>query len=350
VFDRIFSLFSHDLGIDLGTCNTLVYVQGEGITICEPSVVAVYKESRQVLLRGQAVGERAKSMVGRTPGNIIAVRPLKNGVIADFEITEAMLSYFIRKVHNRSVFARPRVVIAVPSGITAVEKRAVEDAARRANAGQVYTIEEPMAAAIGVGMPIAEPIGNMIVDIGGGTTEVAVISMLGIVHCQSLRTAGDSMDEAIGNYMKRQHNLVIGDATAERIKVQIGSAAPLDEEITMEVLGRDQVKGLPRSVRIHSTEIREALKEPVDAIVSAVLNTLESTPPELAGDIYERGIVLAGGGALLRGLDRLLQKETRGIPVHIADDPLRAVVRGTGVFLEELDMLAPSLEESRNEL
>jgi len=341
--NRILGLFSHDIGIDLGTCNTLVYVKGEGITLCEPSVVAVRKGTNRVLLKGEAVGERAKRMVGRTPANIVAIRPLKDGVIADFDITEAMLTYFIRKVHNHNAWVHPRVVISVPSGITEVERRAVRNAAERAGAREVFLIEEPKAAAIGVGLPIAEPTGSMIVDIGGGTTEVAVISMADMVHCESLRIAGDEMDEAIMSYMKRQHNLVVGEITAERIKIELGSASPLDEEITMEVMGRDQVKGLPRAVTIRSEDIREALKEPVDAIVGAVLNALENTPPELAADIYARGIMLAGGGALLRNLDRLIHKETRGIPVHVAADPLRAVARGTGMVLENIDMLRPAL-------
>jgi rod shape-determining protein MreB len=344
-FNRFFGLFSHDIGIDLGTCNTLVYVRGEGITLCEPSVVAVSKKDNRVLLNGQAVGERAKKMVGRTPANIVAIRPMKDGVIADFEITEAMLSYFIHKVHNQSTWwVCPRVVISVPSGITEVEQRAVINSAERAGARKVYLIEEPMAAAIGVGLPIDEPIGSMIVDIGGGTTEVAVISMMGMVVCKSLRIAGDELDEAIGAYIKRQHNLVIGDTTAEKIKIGIGSAAPLDEELSMEVMGRDQVKGLPRAITIRSEEVREAMKEPIDAIVAAVLEALERTPPELAGDIYTNGIVLAGGGALLRGLDRLISKETRGIPVHVADDPLRAVARGCGMFIEGIEDYAQYLD------
>lgn len=349
LFDRLLGLFSHDMGIDLGTCNTLVYVRGQGVVLCEPSVVAVWKGTNEVLNNGQAVGIRAKKMVGRTPGNIVAVRPLKDGVIADFEITEAMLSYFIRKVHNHHSWVRPRVVISVPSGITEVEKKAVHISAERAGARKVYIIEEPIAAAIGMGMPIDEPVGNMIVDIGGGTTEVAIISMLGMVGFESLRIAGDELDEAIINYMKRQHNLVIGESTAERIKIEVGSAYALDEELTTEVMGRDQVKGLPRSLTIRSEEIREAIKEPIDQIVTSVLNTLEGAPPDLAGDIYTRGIFLAGGGAMLRGLDKLITKETRGIPVHIPEDPLRAVVRGTGIFLEEIDQLGPALESQHGD-
>lgn len=349
MFDRILGYFSHDMGIDLGTCNTLVYVRGEGITICEPSVVAVWKDTKQVLSGGMAVGERAKRMVGRTPGKIVAIRPLKNGVIADFELTEAMLSYFINAVHgNRLIpWVRPRVVISTPSGITEVERRAVEESALRAGARKVYTLDEPVAAAMGVGLPIEEPVGNMIVDIGGGTTEVAVISMMGMVYCESIRIAGDELDEAIANYIKRQFNLVVGESTAERIKIEIGSACPLEQELTAEVMGRDQVKGLPRSIKLRSEEVREAIKEPLDSIIQAILNTLESTPPELASDIYTRGIYLAGGGALLRGIDKLISKETRGIPVHIAEDPLRAVVRGTGIFLEDLDTLGPALDSHR---
>lgn len=345
-FDRIIGLFSHDIAIDLGTCNTLVYVKGEGISLCEPSVVAVRRGTNTVMLDGEAVGERAKRMVGRTPGDIVAIRPLKDGVIADYQITEAMLKYFISKVHNGHSWVNPQVVVSVPSGITEVEKRAVRMAADRAGARKVHLIEEPMAAAIGTGLPIMEPTGSMIVDIGGGTTEVAVISMAGLVYCQSLRVAGDEIDEAIVNYMKRQFNLVIGEATAERIKIELGSAFTIKEEITTEVMGRDQVKGLPRSVTVRSEDIREAIKEPIDQIVGAVLAALENTPPELAGDIYGRGIMLAGGGALLRGLDRLINKETRGIPVHIAEDPLRAVARGVGAIVEDLDVVADALDDS----
>jgi rod shape-determining protein MreB and related proteins len=346
--DKILGLFSHDMGIDLGTCNTLVYVRGEGIVLSEPSVVAVQRGTNRVLLQGQAVGERAKRMVGRTPSNIVAVRPVKNGVIADFEITEAMLSYFIQRVHNYHSWVHPRIVISVPSGITEVEKRAVKIAAERAGARRVYPIEEPMVAAMGVELPIDEPTGSMIVDIGGGTTEVAVISMFGMVVSQSLRTAGDAVDEAIVNHLKRQHNLVIGEPTAERIKLEIGSAFALEEELSCEVMGRDQVRGLPRSVTVRSEDIREAIKEPLDAIVGTVLSTLEATPPELAGDIYARGIVLAGGGALLRGIDKLISKETR-IPVYVADDPLRAVVRGTGLVLED-DEILHALDSRNSEL
>ncbi|MDR1612542.1 MAG: rod shape-determining protein [Planctomycetota bacterium] len=342
--ESIFGFFSHDMGIDLGTCNTLVYVRGEGIVLCEPSVVAVSKKDRRVLLKGQAVGERAKRMVGRTPGNFSAIRPMKDGVIADFEMTEAMLKYFIGKVHNFSNWAKPRVVISVPSGITEVEKRAVKESASNAKARKVWIISEPMAAAIGIGLPIDEPIGNMLVDIGGGTTEVAVISMMGMVYCKSIRTAGDELDEAIMNYLRRQYNFIVGETTAERIKIAIGSAYPLEQEMTIDVMGRDQVKGLPRSIAVRSEEVREAFKEPLDQIVGAVVETLENTPPELAGDIYSNGIALAGGGALLRGIDKLIQKETRGIPVHIADDPLKAVARGTGLFIEGIEDFEEFLE------
>ena len=343
---RLFSLFAHDLGIDLGTCNTLVYVRGEGIVLSEPSVVAVRRGSNRVLLNGQAVGERAKCMVGRTPGNIVAIRPLKDGVIADFDTTEAMLSYFIKKVHHHSCrWVHPRVAIGVPSGITTVEQRAVRTAAKQAGASEVYLIEEPMAAAIGVGLPIHEPTGSLVVDIGGGTTEVAVISMAGIVQCTSLRVAGDELDEAIMNYMKRQHNLQIGEVSAEIIKKEIGSAYKLEEELTMSVKGRDQVKGLPRSINVRSEEIREALKEPVSLIINAVTDTLEKTPPELASDLIDRGIMLCGGGALLRGLNTVIAKET-GLPVHIAEEPLQAVVRGCGIFIENIDIYAPALDSA----
>lgn len=348
-FDRILGLFSHDMGIDLGTCNTLVYVCGKGIALSEPSVVAVWKGTTDVLNYGQAVGDKAKKMVGRTPGNIVAIRPLKDGVIADYKITEAMLKYFIQQVHNHHSWVRPRVAISVPSGITEVEKQAVTISALGAGARKVYTIEEPMAAAIGSNMPIDEPVGNMIVDIGGGTTEVAIISMMGMVEYESLKIAGDKLDEAIINYMKRQHSLVIGEATAERIKIEVASAFPLEQELSCEVMGRDQVKGLPRSITIRSEEVREAIKEPIDQIINSILNTLEAAPPDLAGDIYTRGIYLAGGGALVRGLDKLITKETRGIPVHIADDPLRAVVRGTGLFIEDIDHFGPALESHYGE-
>lgn len=334
MFGRVFGSLSNDIGIDLGTANTLVYVRDRGIVLREPSVVAIQSGTNRVL----AVGEEAKRMLGRTPGSIVAVRPLKSGVIADFEITEAMLRYFIRKVHNRRKMVRPRVIVAVPSGITEVEKRAVKDSATHAGAREVYLIEEPMAAAIGVGLPVQEPAGNMIVDIGGGTTEVALISLAGIVFSRSVRVGGDEMDEAIVQYMKRVYNLMIGERTAEEIKIALGSAYPTGEETTIEVKGRDLVAGLPKTLTITSEEVREALQEPVSAIVEAVRITLERCPPELSADLVDRGLILAGGGALLRGLDQLIAEQT-GLPVHVADDPLSAVAEGTGVVLHELNFL-----------
>jgi rod shape-determining protein MreB len=331
-------MFSNDLAIDLGTANTLVYLKGKGIVVSEPSVVAVQKDAmgqRKVL----AVGKEAKKMLGRTPGSIVAIRPMKDGVIADFDITEEMLRYFIQKVHNRKTLVRPRIVICVPSGITQVEKRAVKESAESAGAREVYLIEEPMAAAIGAGLPITEASGNMIVDIGGGTTEVAVISLAGIVYAKSVRVGGDKLDEALVQYMKRKYNLLIGERTAEQIKIEIGSAYPDGgEERTMEVKGRDLVSGIPKTMTINSTEIREALSETVNTIVEAVRIALERTPPELAADIVDKGIVLAGGGAMLRNLDLLLREET-GLPVVIADDPLSCVVLGSGKVLDELDLL-----------
>jgi len=334
IFDFVIGLFSNDMGIDLGTATTLVYVKGEGVVLCEPSVVAIQKDTMHVL----AVGEEAKRMLGRTPGNIVAIRPMKDGAIADFEITEAMLRYFIKKVHRRKVLVRPRIVIAIPSGITEVEKRAVRDSAERAGARAVFLIEEPMAAAIGTGLPIVEPAGNMIVDIGGGTTEMAIISLAGIVFSKSINIAGDEMDVAIIEHIKKTYNLMIGERTAEEIKIRVGSAYPLDEELTMEVKGRDLVSGLPKMVVISSSEVREALQEPIRAILEAVKITLERTPPELSADLIERGIVLAGGGSLLRGLDKLISEET-GLPVHIAEDPLTAVALGTGKVLDEIKYL-----------
>ena len=334
VLTSILGLFSNDLAIDLGTANTLVYVKGKGIALREPSVVTVLKDSKRVL----AVGSEAKAMVGRTPENIMAIRPMKDGVIANFEITEAMLRYFIQKVHNRKTFVRPRMVICVPSGITQVERRAVRDSAENAGAREVYLIEEPMAAAIGVGLPVEEPGGNMVVDIGGGTTEVAVISLAGIVYAQSVRVGGDEMDEAIISYIKRNYNLLIGERTAEEIKIQVGSAYDVGERKTLEIKGRDLIAAIPKTVTITDEEIREALAEPVSAIVETVRGALERTPPELAADIVDRGIVLAGGGGLLRGIDVLLKEET-GLPVTVAEDPLSAVVMGTGKVLDELDLL-----------
>jgi rod shape-determining protein MreB len=333
-FNYLLGLFSNDMGIDLGTASTLVYVKGEGVVLCEPSVVAIERGTSNVL----AVGEEAKRMLGRTPGSIIAIRPMKDGVIADFEITEAMLRYFIKKVHHRRVLVRPRIVIAIPSGITEVEKRAVKDSAERAGAREVFLIEEPIAAAIGVGLPIDEPIGNMVIDIGGGTTEIAVISLAGPVFSRSIRIGGDEMDEAIIEYLKKTYNLMIGERTAEDIKMKIGSAYPLEEEMTKEVKGRDLVSGLPKTVTVTSEEIREALQEPVRAIVEVTKISLERTPPELAADLIEHGIMMAGGGSLLRGLDKLISEET-SLPVHIAENPLTAVVNGTGMVLNEIRYL-----------
>jgi rod shape-determining protein MreB and related proteins len=337
LFNVVLGMFSNDLAIDLGTANTLVYLKGKGIVVSEPSVVAVQKDAmgqRKVL----AVGKEAKKMLGRTPGSIVAIRPMKDGVIADFDITEEMLRYFIHQVHKRKTLVRPRIVICVPSGITQVEKRAVKESAESAGAREVYLIEEPMAAAIGAGLPITEASGNMIVDIGGGTTEVAVISLAGIVYAKSVRVGGDKLDESIVQYMKRKYNLLIGERTAEQIKIEIGSAHPDGEVRSMEVKGRDLVSGIPKTMEIDSDEIRDALSETVNAIVEAVRIALERTPPELAADIVDKGIVLAGGGALLRNLDVLLREET-GLPVVIAEDPLSCVVLGSGKVLDEIDLL-----------
>jgi rod shape-determining protein MreB len=333
---KLFGYFSNDIGIDLGTANTLVYVKDKGIVLREPSVVAISTSSRKVL----AVGEEAKRMLGRTPGNIQAIRPMKDGVIADFDITEAMLRYFIRKVHSTSFRVAPRVIIAIPSGITEVEKRAVKESATHAGAREVLTIEEPMAAAIGVGLPVDEPAANMIVDIGGGTTEIAIISLAGVVFSKSIRVAGDELDNAIINYMKRAYNLLIGERTSEEIKIKIGSAYPLDEELSMEVKGRDSVAGLPKTIHVTSQEIREALGDTIAAIVDAVRNALERCPPELSADLVDRGFVMAGGGSLLRGIDHLLSDKT-GLPVTVADDPLSAVANGTGTVLSDLNFLLP---------
>jgi len=333
------------MGIDLGTCNTLVAVRGQGIVLNEPSVVAVKKGTNQVLKNGQAVGWVAKEMLGKTPGSITAVRPLKDGVISDFEITEAMLNYFITKVTGRARFLAPRVVISIPSGITAVEKRAVFDSAERAGARRTYLLEEPIAAAIGAGLPFAEPTASMIVDIGGGTTEVAIMTLADIATCESVRVAGDDMDEAVINYMKRTYNLMIGEQTAERIKIQIGSAAPVGDDTTMEVRGRDMVSGLPRKTEITSAEIREALQEPVTAIIEAVTRTLERAEPELAADLVENGITLAGGGSLLRGLPQRVQEAT-GLDVTLAEDPLTCVARGTAIYLENIELWKDTLENN----
>jgi len=337
IFDWLYGLFSNDLAVDLGTATTLIYVKGKGIVSCEPSVVAVHRDARgdnRVL----AVGREAKEMLGRTPGNIMAIRPLRDGVIADFEITEAMLRYFISRAHNRRTLVKPRIIICVPFGITEVEKRAVKESAESAGAREVYLIEEPMAAAIGAGLPITEPSGNMVVDIGGGTTEVAVISLAGIVYSQSVRVGGDKMDEAIVAYMKRKYNLAIGEQTAERIKITIGNAYPPEEQLTMEVKGRDMVAGIPKTVVVNSDELRDALAEPINAIVEAVLLALERTPPELAADIVDKGVVLTGGGALLKNMDVLLREET-GLPVMVSDDPISAVVLGSGKTLDHIELL-----------
>jgi len=333
--NSLLGMFSNDLGIDLGTASTLVYARGRGIVCNEPSVVAIDKATRKVL----AVGMEAKRMLGRTPGDIVAIRPMKDGVIADFDATEQMLRYFIQKVHNRKTFLRPRIIVGVPSGITQVEQRAVRDSAEQAGAREVYLIEEPMAAAIGAGLPITEPSGSMVVDIGGGTTDVAVISLAGIVYSKTVKTGGDKMDEAIINYIKRKYNLLIGERTAEHIKISIGSAYKVvDESKTMEVRGRDLVSGIPKTLIIDDEEVREALMEQVLIIVNTIKVTLENTPPELAADIIEKGIVLAGGGALLTGIDVLIREET-ALPIVIAEDPLSAVVMGTGKALDELDLL-----------
>jgi rod shape-determining protein MreB len=338
---KLMSLFSNDIGIDLGTANTLVYVRDRKIVLREPSVVAVLAETNKVL----AVGLEAKRMLGRTPGNIKAIRPMKDGVIADFEVTEQMLRYFIEKVRNRSKIFRPRVLIAVPSGITEVETRAVKESALRAGAREVHLVEEPMAAAIGVGIPVQEPSGHMIVDIGGGTTEVAVISLAGIVESRSIRYGGDGMDASVAQYLKRAYSLLIGERTAEQIKIDIGSAYKMEKELKLEVKGRDLMGGLPKTITVSSEEIREALMEPVTRIVEAVRMTLERCPPELAADLIDHGIVLAGGGALLRGLDRLISEET-GLPVTISDDPLIAVATGTGIVLQEMDLLSRAVRSS----
>ncbi len=330
----LLSVFSNDLAIDLGTANTLVFAKGKGIVVCEPSIVAINQKTGKV----EAVGKEAKEMLGRTPGSIVAIKPMKDGVIADFEHTEKMLEYFIRKAHNRNLGVRPRIVIGVPSEITQVEKRAVRDSAVKARATEVYLVEEAMAAAIGAGLPITEPVGNMVIDIGGGTTDVAVISMAGIVYSRTVRVAGNEMDEAIIQYIKRKYNLLIGERTAEEIKIRIGSAFPLDDELTMEIKGRDLVDGIPKTITVTDEEIREALVETVETIIDAVRVALEQTPPELSADIVDKGIVLTGGGALLRNLDRRLREET-GLPVSMADDPLSSVVLGAGRMLTDFNLL-----------
>ncbi len=343
IFDSVLGLFSLDMGIDLGTCNTLVCVRGQGIVLDEPSVVAVKRGTNRVLQNGNAVGIVAKEMLGKTPGSISAIRPMKDGVIADFDITEAMLGYFIRKVHLRRSLVKPRVVIAVPSGITVVEKRAVYNSALRAGARKVYLVDEPMACGIGAELPITEATASMIVDIGGGTTEVAIMSLADISVCESIRVAGDDMDEAIVAYMKRTYNLMIGEQTSEKIKIQIGSASPPEQEMNLDVRGRDMISGLPRKTVISSEEVREALKEPLGAIIDCVTRTLEKAEPELAADLVDNGITLAGGGALLRGIDTVLANAT-GLEVRVAEEPLTCVARGTAVYLENLEVWKDTME------
>ena len=333
MFEFIYRHLSRDMGIDLGTANSLVYLKGRGIVLQEPSVVAIDRSNGAVL----AVGEGAKQMIGRTPGNIVAIRPMKDGVIADFDVTQSMLKYFIRKAQSKNNIIHPRVVICVPSGVTGVEERAVKEAAEQAGAREAYVIEEPMAAAIGAGLPVEEPMGNMVVDIGGGTTEVAIISLGGIVTARSIRVAGDEMDEAIINYIKRTYNMMIGERTAEEVKIRIGAACDPGEG-SMDVRGRDLVTGLPKTLQVKATEIQRAMEEPVGQIVEAIKVTLEKTPPELAADISDRGIFITGGGALLRNFDRLVTRET-GMPVNLSEEPLLCVVRGTGKCLEYSNLL-----------
>ncbi len=333
-FRSVFSLISSDLAIDLGTANTLVFAKGKGIVVNEPSIVAINKNTGEI----EAVGKEAKEMVGRTPGNIVAIRPMKDGVIADFKVTERMLNYFIQKAHGRKMLVHPRIVIGVPSEITQVEKRAVSESAYRAKASEVHLVEQAMVAAIGAGLPITEPSGNMVVDIGGGTTDVAVISLSGIVYSRSVRVAGNEMDDAIMNYLKRKYNLLIGERTAEQIKIQIGSAYPVDRPLTMEIKGRNLIEGVPKTVTVEDSEIREALSECIATILNAIRVALERTPPELSADISDRGIVLTGGGALIKNLDRRIREET-GLPVSIADDPLASVVLGTGKMLTDFKLL-----------
>ena len=337
LLDYILGKFSNDLAIDLGTANTIVYVKDKGIVLNEPSVVAVHQDSKG-MKKVLAVGNEAKNMLGRTPGNIVAIRPMRDGVIADFDITEAMLKHFILCVHNRKSLVRPRIIVAVPSGITQVERRAVREAVESAGAREIYLIEEPMAAAIGAGLPVSEPTSSMVVDIGGGTTEVAVISLAGIVYSKSVRVAGDKIDEAIVQYMKRKHNLLIGERTAEIIKIEIGCAYPFEEIKIGSIKGRDLISGIPKITETNSEEIREAINEQVIFIVDAIKDTLENSPPELAGDIVDRGIVLTGGGALLQNIDILIREET-GLPITITDDPLSAVARGAGMALDQLNVL-----------
>jgi len=351
IFDSLLGMFSLDMGIDLGTCNTLVCVRGQGIVLNEPSVVAVRKGTNRVLQNGQAVGLVAKEMLGKTPGSITAIRPLKDGVISDFEVTQAMLRYFIRRAGGGRWFNAPRVVIAIPSGITAVEKRAVLDSATRAGARRVYLVPEPMAAAIGAGLPVTEPTASMIVDIGGGTTEVAIISLADISACESVRVAGDDFDEAIINHMRKTYNMAIGEQMAERIKIEIGSAAPYPDgqEPSMDVRGRDMISGLPRKTAVTAAEIRESLQEPVTQIIEAVTRTLEMAEPELAADLVENGITLAGGSSLLRGLSSVIANAT-GLEVRLADDPLTCVARGTSVYLENLELWKDTMESDTDEV
>lgn len=338
---NLFGSFSRDMGIDLGTANTLVFVNGRGVVLNEPSVVAIQRDTGEVL----AVGEEAKQMLGRTPGNIVAIRPLKDGVIADFDVTQSMLKYFIQKCIGKRSFIRPRVIVGVPSGVTEVEKRAVIDATVQAGAREAYLIEEPMAAAIGAGLPVYEPTGNMVVDIGGGTTEVAVISLGGIVNSKSIRIGGDEMDEAIIQYVKRSYNMMIGERTAEQVKITMGSAITPPENQTFEVRGRDMVTGLPKTLTLSAVEVQHALSEPVLGIIEAVKATLEKTPPELSADVMDRGIVMTGGGSLLHGLDTLLAQET-GMPVHVSEDALQCVANGTGKALESIELLKRVLMSS----
>jgi rod shape-determining protein MreB and related proteins len=333
-FRSLFSFFSNDLAIDLGTANTLVFARGRGVVVNEPSIVAINKITNRV----EAVGHEAKEMLGRTPANIVAIKPMRDGVIADFDVTEEMLKYFIRKAHNRSHLLSPRIVISIPSEVTQVEKRAVRESALRAKASEVYLVEQAMVAAIGAGLPITEPSGNMIVDVGGGTTDIAVISLSGIVYSRSVRIAGNEMDEAVTQYIKRKHNLLIGERTAEQIKIKIGSAAPLEERLTMEIRGRNLIEGIPKTVTITDDEVREALQDSISTIVNAVRVALERTPPELSADIADKGIVLTGGGALLRNLDTRIKEET-ALPVFLAEDPLTSVVMGTGKMLADMDLL-----------
>jgi rod shape-determining protein MreB len=347
LIDRVIGCFSTDMGIDLGTCNTLVCVRGSGIVLNEPSVVAVKRGTNQILMNGQAVGSAAKEMLGKTPGSIEAIRPMKDGVIADFDITEAMIKYFIQKIHKRKGWFRPRVIVAHPSGITGVEKRAVLASAERAGARQVFLVPEPIASGIGVGLPIQEPHGSMVVDIGGGTSEIAVLSLGAVVACKSIRVAGDELNDAIIKHCKETYNLYIGENTAEKIKIEIGSVAPIEKQLQMEVRGRDVVTSMPRCILVSSEEVRQALLEPVGKIVKAIKETLEQIPPEISADLVESGITLAGGGALLRGIKTAITREI-DIPVTIAEDPLTAVARGTGVILENLDRLRDSIESSED--